>query len=228
MRQVVFFYPHGTDEIFAVSCDTWPETPLRRSHLHVVCKTWGHLFFIIFISPSFFIFSPTNVTYFLLDLWRWTANLLIFDYVNPWTILSIYKELCCFINTDWKRPGDIYYKYLGLKAFFSPCLGRCHRPRFPRMAEGPIQAGLPSNSGHYLQTQRRKDRAAAVAKVIAVVRGKGEMRECLLDLQWKVNEQRSWAKLFLFMAGQQQWPPFFSFSLRWIYWNGQKMKKRPV
>lgn len=62
---------------------------------------------------------------------------------------------------------------------------------FSRTDEGPFQAGLPSNCGHYLQTQRRKDRAAAVAKVIAVVRGKAEMRECLLDLQWKVNEQRS-------------------------------------
>lgn len=70
----------------------------------------------------------------------------------------------------------------------------------------------------YLQTvdiifkhKRRKDRLAAVAKAIAVVRGKGELRECLLDLQWKVNEQRSWAKLFLFMTSQQQWPFFFLF-----------------
>lgn len=82
-------------------------------------------------------------------------------------------------------------------------------------ADGPFQAGLPSNSGHYLQTQRRKDRAAAVAKVIAVVRGKGEMREFLLDLQWKVNEQRCLSQAFfflsLFMAGQQRWPPFFFF-----------------
>lgn len=39
--------------------------------------------------------------------------------------------------------------------------------------------------------KRRKDRLAAVSKAVAVVRGKGELRECLLDLQWKVNEQRS-------------------------------------
>ena len=67
------------------------------------------------------------------------------------------------------------------------------------MVEESIQAGFylelefPS-----LQTvdiifkhKRRKDRLAAVSKAIAVVRGKGELRECLLDLQWKVNEQRS-------------------------------------
>lgn len=45
----------------------------------------------------------------------------------------------------------------------------------------------------------RKDRRAAVAKAIAVVREKGELRECLLDLQWKMNEQRSRAKLLLFL-----------------------------
>lgn len=43
--------------------------------------------------------------------------------------------------------------------------------------------------------------------------GKGGLRECLLDLQWKVNEQRSWAKLFFF------WPAsssdlFFVASIR--------------
>lgn len=79
----------------------------------------------------------------------------------------------------------------------------------------------------------RKDRRAAVAKAIAVVREKGELRECLLDLQWKMNEQRSRAKLLLFffftffllfLTSQQQWPPLFfflssflSFLSRWIY-----------
>lgn len=59
---------------------------------------------------------------------------------------------------------------------FSSCLGRCRRLGFSQTAEGPFQAGLPSNSGHYLHTQRRKDRAAATAKVIAVVGRGGKQR----------------------------------------------------
>lgn len=36
-------------------------------------------------------------------------------------------------------------------------------------------------------------------------------RECLLDLQWKVNEQRRLSQAFLFLASQQQWSRFYFF-----------------
>lgn len=51
------------------------------------------------------------------------------------------------------------------------------------------------------------------------------MRECLLDLQWKVNEQRSGAKLFLFMAGQQQWPPFSFFFSFFLSFCGESIER---
>ena len=74
--------------------------------------------------------------------------------------------------------------------------------------------------------KRRKDRLAAVSKAVAVVRGKGELRECLLDLQWKVNEQRSWAKFFLFLASQQQWPFFFFLCGASIRMDGRRRRRR--
>lgn len=115
------------------------------------------------------------------------------------------------LHQHWLKEtwGICFTNISDLRHFFFSCLGRCRRPCFSRAAEGPFQAGLPSNSGHYLQTQRRKDRAAAVAKVIAVVRGKAEMGECLLDLQWKVNEQRSWAKLFSSWLASSSGPLLF-------------------
>lgn len=98
--------------------------------------------------------------------------MLIIDYVDPRTVFfSTLKELCCFTLTE-RDLGIFFTNILASQFVPPPPIPVWDDVVDPGFSEGPFQAGLPSNSGHYLQTQRRKDRAAAVAKVIAVVRGK--------------------------------------------------------
>lgn len=91
------------------------------------------------------------------------------------------------------------------------------------MVKESFQAGFSSNSGHYLQTQKEKRQTCCCSQSHSCGQGKRELRECLLDLQWKVNEERSWAKLFLFLTSQQQWP-FFPFCGESIRMDGRRRR----
>lgn len=68
--------------------------------------------------------------------------------------------------------------------------------------------------GIIFKHKRREDRFAAVSKAITVVRQRTAEVGCLLDLQWKANEQRIWAKLFFFWPASSNsllfFPLFFS------------------
>lgn len=164
------------------------------------------------------------------------------------SVLKTNKQInhrCCLTDADWKRL--VAHFCTNIPQSCSLCIvagASCYVCSLWMMQMIIMDTDLLQDRGgmplHPLDSlltvdiifkhKGRKDRRAAVAKAIAVVREKGELRECLLDLQWKMNEQRSQAKLLLFLKifsplfdqPAAMAPFIFSFFLsffflRWIY-----------